>query len=211
MTRPELLTFDVFGTIVDWRTGMEEACATRGRRLMPGELDRVIDLQGDLEQREYDRYTSIVLKSLAAVLGVDGTTAAAVAESVGGWPLFPDSREALRRLMRLARCAAITNSDRQHGEAVQAQLGFPLSGWICAEDVRHYKPSREMWDAAAERLGATFGPRWWHVSAYSDYDLATARGLGLTAVFVERAHRRPGPADLSVPDLAVLAEMVETG
>jgi hypothetical protein len=44
------------------------------------------------------------------------------------------------------------------------------------------------------------------VSAYADYDLATARTLGLTCVYVERPHARPGPSDLAVADLDSLAE-----
>jgi FMN phosphatase YigB (HAD superfamily) len=56
-----------------------------------------------------------------------------------------------------------------------------------------------------------FDRRWWHVAAYADYDLAVAGRLGLTTVYVERPHRRPGEADLVVPDLAALAALVERG
>ncbi len=209
MERPELLTFDIFGTVLDWRSGLEAACARHGRPLREGELDRIIDAQGELEQeRDFDLYTSIVLKSLVSVLGMDAQSAADVAERAGEWPLFADSRGALRRLQGLAPCAATTNSDRHHGAQVQAQLGFALAGWICAEDVRHYKPRREIWDAAAEKLGVSPGPRWWHVSAYADYDLQTAGALGLTRVLVRRPHRREGPSDVQVADLAELADVV---
>jgi 2-haloacid dehalogenase len=209
MDAPSLLTFDIFGTVLDWKTGFEQACAARGRRLQPGDLDRIVDVQGELEQEnEFDLYTSIVIKSLSAVVGMGAADAAAIAESAGRWPLYADSREALQRLMQLAPCAATTNSDRHHGEQVQEQLGYRLSGWICAEEIKHYKPRREIWDAAAERMGQPLGKRWWHVSAYADYDLATAHQLGLTTVFVNRPHARPGPADVSVPDLLELARLV---
>ena len=55
------------------------------------------------------------------------------------------------------------------------------------------------------------GRGWWHVSAYADYDLETARALGLTCVLVKRPHHRPGPADLVVDDLAGLAAAVRAG
>jgi hypothetical protein len=42
--------------------------------------------------------------------------------------------------MAIAPCVAMTNGDRAHGAQVQAALGFDLSSWICAEDVRCYKP-----------------------------------------------------------------------
>ena len=209
---PLLLTFDIFGTVLDWKTGLEEACAAHGRPLAPGELDRIVDAQGELEQRaQFDLYTSIIIKSLASVTGLDAASAAEIAERAGEWPLYPDSREALRALSARAPCAAITNSDRHHGVQVKKQLGFEPAGWVCAEDVRHYKPRRELWDAAVEALGVPLGPRWWHVSAYADYDLVTAKTLGLTRVLVTRPHHRPGEADLTVKDLAELARIVESG
>jgi 2-haloalkanoic acid dehalogenase type II len=197
--RPVLLTFDVFGTVLDWRSGLRE--------LDDAAFERCIDLQGEMEQRAYRRYSSIVEESLLAV-GLAADRAKRHAAGAGRWPLYPDSADALRRLQSTTTCAAITNSDRAHGEDVQAQLGFRLGGWICAEDVRAYKPDRRMWEAAAARLGVPFGRGWCHISAYADYDLATARELGLTCVFVRRPHCRPGDADVTVDDLAELAELV---
>ena len=196
--KPLLLTFDIFGTVVDWRAGLGER-----------DFDRIVDVQGELEQQRFRPYTEIVAESLVRVRRLDAVTAAAIAANVGKWPLFPDSREALRRLRRVAPCVATTNSDRAHGEQVQEQLGFALDGWICAEDVRAYKPDRRIWDAASRKMNRPFDRAWWHVSAYADYDLRTARELGLTAVFVQRAHSRPGIADVTVPDLTRLANLVE--
>jgi 2-haloacid dehalogenase len=196
--KPSLLTFDIFGTVVDWRKGLGER-----------DFERLVDVQGDLEQARFRRYAEIVAESLVRVRGLDVVSAARIGAEVGTWPLFPDSRDALRRIQRVAPCVATTNSDRAHGEQMQAQLGFRLAGWICAEEVRAYKPDRRIWEAASRKVGAPFGPAWWHVSAYADYDLRTARELGLTCVFVQRPHSRPGTADVTVPDLAALADLVE--
>ena len=197
---PALLTFDIFGTVLDWRKGVGES-----------DFDRIVDVQGDLEQQQRFRtYTEIVAESLVRVRRVDVVTAAGIAAQAGNWPLFPDSRDALRRIRAVAPCVATTNSDRAHGEQVQAQLGFQLDGWICAEEVRAYKPDRRIWEAAARKMAKPFDRSWWHVSAYADYDLRTARELGLTSVFVRRPHSRPGPADITVADLAALADLVET-
>jgi FMN phosphatase YigB (HAD superfamily) len=100
---------------------------------------------------------------------------------------------------------ATTNSDEKHGRQAQRALGFDLDGWVTAEAVRCYKPDPGFWRHAAARRGVPFDRSWWHVSAYADYDLATARRLGLTCVFVARPHARFGPADLHVRDLAELA------
>jgi 2-haloalkanoic acid dehalogenase type II len=208
VTRPLLITFDIFGTVLDWRAGLERDCAAAGRPLRRGEFERIVDRQGQLEQGPFLPYVEITRRSLVEMLGLDSAAAARIGASVGQWPPFPDSGAALRALMRIAPCAATSNSDRVHGEQVQAGLGFRLSDWLCAEDVRCYKPDPQFWRAMATRRGIAPGPDWWHVSAYADYDLAVANRLGLTTVFVKRPHSRRGPATHSVADLAELAAML---
>lgn len=207
--RPALFTFDVFGTVLDWRRGLTEAVRARGVPMDDAAFDRVIDAQGKAERGPFRSYAEIVAESLEQVLGMESADAREVGDHAGHWPLYPDSREALRRLMAIARCVATTNSDRAHGEQVQAQLGFHLSGWICAEDLKVYKPDIRVWRLAAERLRARPGSHWWHVSAYGDYDLETAQRMGLTCVYVARPHARPGPADVTVEDLEQLADLAE--
>lgn len=207
--RPRLITFDIFGTVLDWRRGLTDALAREGVPLDPAAFDRVIDAQGELESGPFRSYAEIVAQSLTRVLGLDEEVARRIGRAAGTWPLYPDSREAIQRLRRVAPCGATTNSDREHGLQVEESLGYRLDAWICAEAVGAYKPDPRVWHAASARTGVPPGPWWWHVSAYGDYDLATARGLGLTCVYVARPHARPGPADLAVASLAELAERAE--
>jgi len=202
---PQILTFDIFGTVIDWRRGLRESLRKNGVGLGDADFDRVIDLQAELEAGRFRPYASIVTSSLVQVLGVPVATARAIAAEVGSWPLYPDSREAMRKLRAIAPCVASTNSDQIHGRQAQRELGFYLDGWICAEEIRCYKPDPGFWRSVASRTGIAFGKSWWHVSAYADYDLETARHLGLTCVFVSRPHARTGPADLHARDLAELA------
>jgi 2-haloalkanoic acid dehalogenase type II len=210
VTPPRLLTFDVFGTVVDWRRGLRESLAAHGVALDDAGFERVVDRQGALEQEQqpFRSYRQITALSLRDVLGVAPEVAEAVGEGVGRWPPYADSARALTRLMQTVPCAAMTNSDRAHGLDAQAALGFPLSAWIAAEEVRCYKPAPRFWREVARLLAVEPGAWWWHVSAYADYDLETAASLGLTTVFVERPHARPGPAVHRVADLAALAELV---
>ncbi|MEK7347359.1 MAG: HAD-IA family hydrolase [Candidatus Eisenbacteria bacterium] len=210
VARPTLLTFDIFGTVLDWRRGMREAVTRGGGAWAEGTFDRVIDAQGRAEGGPFRRYAEITAESLVEVVGLPRADADTIGASVGTWPPFPDSAEGLRRLMRVTPCVAMTNSDRVHGEQAQAGLGLRLSHWICAEESRGYKPAPEVWRYVSEKLGVSFGPHWWHVAAYADYDLETARSLGLTCVYVERTHARPGPTDVHVGDLVELAALVET-
>ena len=210
--RPALLTFDVFGTLVDWRSGTLQAIACAGGMLPEARFDEVVDAQGRLEQATPGRpYREVVAESLIEIAGLAPAAAAHIGAEAGTWPLFPDSAAALARLQRLAQCGAATNSDRAHGEQVQRQLGFRLTHWWCAEEIGCYKPDPRVWQHAARAAGVPYGRGWWHVSAYADYDLSVARRLGLTTVYVLRPHRRAGEADLVVPDLCALADLVEGG
>ena len=207
---PALLTFDIFGTVIDWRSGLERDCAAAGRPLAPVDFERIIDRQVEIERGPHVSYAEITRRSLIEAIGLDDDAAARIGATVGTWPLYPDSAAGLRAIMSSAPCAAMTNSDRAHAEQVQAQLGFRLSDWLCAEEARLYKPDPEVWHAMARRRGIAPGPAWWHVSAYADYDLDVANRLGLTTVFVARPHARPGPATHRVADLSELATMLES-
>jgi 2-haloacid dehalogenase len=202
---PALATFDIFGTIVDWQEGLRADLAKLGISLDSRLFDIVL---ADQERAEkalvFQSYAEVVAWSLARRLGVPPPEALSIGRGAGNWPLFADARETLRALMARVPCVALTNSDRVHAAQVQRQLGFELSGWFCAEDLRVYKPAPEFWQQAAKRRGAPLNKSWWHVSAYADYDLATAHKLGLTTVFVKRPHARPGPADKSVTGLRQL-------
>jgi 2-haloalkanoic acid dehalogenase type II len=208
--RPALFTFDVFGTLLDWRSGLRASLLARGATLAEGDFDRIVDRQGALESEPpFRSYREITARSLVDVLGLGPDDADAIGREVGTWPAYRDAAPALLRLRRHAPCAALTNSDRAHGQDAQARLGFRLAHWLPAEEARVYKPDPAFWQKLALRTGAALGAAWWHVSAYADYDLGVARALGLTTVRVDRPHRRPGPADLVVPDLLALAEVVD--
>jgi len=206
--KPRLFTFDIFGTILDWREGLLAAVRANGGKAGPKEFQAMIDAQAETERGPYRPYAEIVAESLRKVLGMSRARARSVGEGAGEWPLFPDSRDGLRRLLRIAPCIAMTNSDARHGVAVQRQLGFRLTDWISAEEVRRYKPDIAFWHAARARSGVEFGPHWWHVSAYADYDLETASRLGLTVAFVERPHSVAGHAERRARDLRELAAWV---
>jgi len=206
---PTLFTYDVLGTILDWRRGMSEALAAHGHAMTEGEFDRITTTQMQLEMGPFRAYADIVAQSLVEVVGMDPAKAHAVGESIGRGPLFPDSSEGLSRLMRLAPCVAMTNSDRAHRGQIEAQLGFSLSGWFSAEDTRVYKPAHEFWHHVARKRGLRFDKNWWHVSAYADSDLDVARSLGLTAVFIKRPHQVSGGADYEFRSLPELANYLE--
>ena len=68
MTAVRLITFDIFGTVLDWRTGLGADCAAAGRPLDPGDFDRIVDRQAELERGSYLPYAEITRRSLVDVL-----------------------------------------------------------------------------------------------------------------------------------------------
>src|SRR4051812_7891931 len=96
-----LVTFDIFGTVLDWRRGLRQAL---DGRLSDEEFDRIVDRQGALE-RDFQPYAEIVARSLLDELNIPAERARSIGLAAGSWPLFPDSADALRRLRTLAPCA----------------------------------------------------------------------------------------------------------
>jgi 2-haloalkanoic acid dehalogenase type II len=207
--KPALLTFDVFGTVIDWRSGLRADLKRHGVEMDDADFERVIDAQAAAEAGGFRPYREITAASLVKVFGLKADAADEIGANVGRWPPFDDSAGALRRLMELVPCAAMTNSDRAHGEQAQERLGLRLLDWLCAEEAGVYKPHPDFWQVMARRRGVVPGPAWWHVSAYADYDLEAARKIGLTTVFVSRPHSRRCPAAVVVSDLARLVPLVE--
>jgi 2-haloalkanoic acid dehalogenase type II len=208
--KPVLITFDVFGTIVDWRRGLQADLAEAGCPCSDVLFEKILTAQNALEAGSYRTYREITAASLIEAAGLNADAADRIGQRVGHWPLYPDVRQALQRMMKLVPCIAMTNSDRIHGKQVQEQLGFNLSDWICAEETRVYKPDPAFWRTVATWLHFEFGRSWWHASAYMDFDLKTAGDLGLSTVFVFRDHSVFGKAGFVVKDLNGLAAIVET-
>ncbi len=174
----------------------------------PEIFDQIIGIQGTLEQQSFRPYRDIVALSLSQVLGMPNAKAQEIGRRAGKFPLYEDSETALRKLMKKVPCIAMTNSDFAHGEQVQSQLGFRLTDWVCAEEVKVYKPSESFWRIVSERRNVPLRRDWWHVAAYADYDLKVAKQLGLTTVFISRPHNHSGPADYTFADLNTFADAI---
>lgn len=127
--------------------------------------------------------------------------------SVGHWPPFDDTVEALSRLQQRFELAILSNVDDQMFAETARQLQIEFGEVITAEQVGSYKPSPENFRYAVERLGVP-QERILHVAQSLYHDHAPAKKLGFTTVWVNRPSRWPGtgvalPAEAS-PDLEVL-------
>jgi len=141
--------------------------------------------------------------------------AAAFGDSVGDWPAFSDSPEALARLKRRFRLAVITNCDDDLFARSNARLGLDFDWVVTAQQVGSYKPSHRNFEVAFERIGLPRN-RILHVAQSLFHDQVPAKELGLCTVWVSRSQGKAGsgatpPAaatpDLTVRDMATLADV----
>jgi 2-haloacid dehalogenase len=219
----EALTFDCYGTLIDWESGIVAALrpvlASRGVEPPDDELlERFAGFEAAAEAGPYRLYREILglaLRGVAAHYGLEATDAeaAAIGDSVGDWPAFPDSAEALARLHERFRLGVITNCDDDLFARSAARLRTDFDWIISAQSVGSYKPDPRNFEVAFERIGLP-RERILHVAQSLFHDHAPAKRLGLTTVWINRRGDRPGsgatpPAeaepDATFPDMASFA------
>jgi len=219
----DVITFDCYGTLIDWETGLLGAL----RPVLTGHDAEAADdellrayarHEAELEAGPYLTYREVLGESLRRVgtdLGFEPSAAEVdvFAGSVGDWPAFPDSADALASLHSDYRLAPITNCDDDLFALSAARLGTEFDWVITAQRARSYKPNPNNFEYAFERIGVP-RERILHVAQSLFHDHVTAKALGMTTVWIDRRHGRPGagatPAadaqpDLTLPDMRSLA------
>ena len=220
----DALTFDCYGTLIDWETGILAALrSVPALSTLDGEglLDEYANAEASLEAGPYRRYRKISGKAMAAVARAHGAEPTAVdiarlGGSVVDWPAFDDSHDALTRLKTRFRLGVLTNCDDDLFAASNARLGVDFDWIVTAQQVGAYKPDERNFAALVERLGADGvpKPRILHVAQSLFHDHAPAQRLGFRSVWIDRRHDRPGggatpPADArpdaTFPSMAAFA------
>jgi 2-haloacid dehalogenase len=211
----EALTFDCYGTLIDWERGLAEAFrpVLRAHGVDAGDEDviaRYAPHEAAAEAGPYLRYREVLargLRGVAAELGFEPTAAevAVFSASVADWPAFPDSADALAQLARRFRLGVITNCDDDLFAASNRRLGVEFEWVVTAEQVGSYKPDERNFRVAFERLGLP-RERILHVAQSLYHDHVTAKRLGLATVWIDRRRGREGsgatPAAEAAPDAA---------
>jgi len=212
----EVLTFDCYGTLIDWETGLLDALrpilAAHAADADPEALlVRFGALETELEAGPYLPYRAIlgrVLLGMGAELGFKPSVEeiAAFAGSMRDWPAFPDSRAALAALRTRYRLGVVSNVDDDLFAPSALKLGGPFDWVVTAQQVRAYKPSLENFRRAFDTIGVPRA-KILHVAQSLFHDVEPARQLGLATVWVNRRKGKAGagatPASLAVPDLEV--------
>jgi 2-haloalkanoic acid dehalogenase type II len=200
LTEFEVLSFDCYGTLIDWETGIWDALQPLlGRH--GGGLSRVQALVefGAHENRiESERPTLLYPDLLAAVhaalarangLATTAELDRAFGRSVPQWPAFADSAEALRSLARRYRLVILSNVDRASFAASERKLGVRFEAVYTAEDIGSYKPARRNFEYLVDQVRRDFGlgsEAILHTAQSLYHDHVPARALGLATAWIDR-------------------------
>jgi 2-haloacid dehalogenase len=225
LTRFKILTFDCYGTMIDWETGIFSAfrpiLAAHDRRIGDSALLKLYsELEASAERGEYLRYRDVlqsVVRGFGERLGFSPTDAEvrSLPESLARWQPFPDTVEALRRLKTRYQLAVISNVDDDLFPSTAPKLGVSFDHVITAQQAGCYKPCKRIFQLAEDRIGVN-RERWLHVGQSIYHDVIPAQSLGVATVWVNRLSPRPGAGaaktaagnpDLEVPDLRTLAKL----
>lgn len=190
----DALTFDCYGTLIDWGAGMvghlQPLLLERDAHVIDDFLLEFFAETEPVVQQDGVAYADVlreVLRRLGERLAFSPTEEMldAFAESAGDWAPFPDTVEALARLGEAADLAIISNVDNAIFERTAETLGATFKHVITAEDVGAYKPDRRMFDAAREALD---GARILHVAQSLYHDIAPATEIGFDTVWIRRGN-----------------------
>jgi 2-haloacid dehalogenase len=230
-----MLTFDCYGTLIDWETGILEVLRPWAARAGISATDAEIlgafseaesAAEHDLPKALYPDVLRATHGRIAKHFGVasDMSSADLLGRSVGEWPAFADTADALKRLQRQFKLVVVSNVDRESFARTQKKLGINFDAVVTAEEVGAYKPDAKMFLRAME-VAKEFGAEReniLHVAQSLYHDHVPAKSFGLRTVWVQRPSKRgefgatrdPGvdvKPDLVVHSMKELADVIETG
>ena len=209
-------TFDCYGTLIDWNTGIGDQLEHLfGAERRDELLARYHRLEPEVQAETYRSYAevlSLTLERLASEAGlpIPEGDSGALARSLPDWPPFREVPAALAELRNRGWSLAIL-SNTDHALITQSQraLGVPIDVIVTAEDVSSYKPAHKHWERFFEQTTAD-RERHVHVAASLFHDVAPGRELGLTTVWINRLGEAADPEpDRELPDLSALPDTLD--
>lgn len=229
----EVLSFDCYGTLIDWESGILTALKTLLSNHNITQENCPIDLseqqlleifaqkESALEEKTYATYREIlkkVVQSFGVRLNFIPTEAElnSLAESIQNWEPFPDTVAALKALKNRYKLTIISNIDDDLFAYTAKKLEVEFDEIITAQQIQSYKPSLQNFEIAIKRLSIS-SDQLLHVAQSVYHDIVPAKSMGLSTVWVNRRQNQPGSGatvaasgnpDLEVPDLKTLVSLI---
>jgi 2-haloalkanoic acid dehalogenase type II len=209
--RYDIVTFDCYGTLIDWESGIAGAFQQQdpglGREAI---LAAYAEVEPQVEST-YDLYRNVLAETARRVgrkLGRE-TDGAFLPRSLPEWKPFPDTNHALERLKNAGyRLGILSNVDDDLLEHTRGHFTVDFDLIVTAQQVRSYKPARGHFDRAKETIG---NARWLHAAQSNFHDIVPVNAFGVDTAWVNRHGERPlpgGTPTYEVRDMAGLAELL---
>lgn len=222
----EVLSFDCYGTLIDWESGIIPVLKnlTANHQVNISEqklLEMFAKFEAEAEAGEYIKYRE-VLKQVVEKFGKEvnfqptESELNSLANSIKNWQPFPDTITALQTLKQKYRLAIISNIDNDIFADTAKLLQVEFDFVITAEEIKSYKPSKNNFETAIQRMEIT-PEKLLHIAQSIYHDIVPAKAMGLSTIWVNRRQGKAGfgatlPArekpDLEVPDLKTLVDLI---
>lgn len=229
----EVLSFDCYGTLIDWESGILTALKAIlvNHNITPENcpinisdeqlLETFAHQESALEAKDYSTYREI-LKKVVLAFGVKlnfvptEVELNSLAESMQNWQPFPDTVAALKALKTRYKLTIISNVDDDLFAHTAKKLEVEFDWIVTAQQVQSYKPSLQNFERAIARMGIN-PDKLLHVAQSVYHDIVPAKSMGLSTVWVNRRQNQPGSGatvaaienpDLEVPDLKTLVSLM---
>ncbi|MBM3519191.1 MAG: haloacid dehalogenase type II [Alphaproteobacteria bacterium] len=199
------LTFDCYGTLIDWESGMFEALKPLTSRVSPAlSRDQVLEAHARHESSQqlstpamiYSELLAVVYKRLAEEWNVPAPweECRAYGTSIKDWPAFPDSAEALAYLKTHYRLCILSNVDNASFAHSNRRLKIAFDAIYTAQDIGSYKPSARNFDYMLEKLKGLGlrRPDILHTAESLFHDHVPANAHGLASCWIYRRHDKQG-------------------
>lgn len=208
-------TFDCFGTLMDWSSGILAALRPLASQHATGMSERDLLTRYASEERavEAGAYRSYrdVLREVTRRMFGEGADSRVLAESLAGWEPFVDTVASLARLRSRFRLGVLSNIDDDLFEPVLEKLGRPFEVVVTASQVKSYKPGEAHFREGLRRLELE-PHEVLHVAESRFHDIEPAQRMGIRTVWVDRGRSASGvgeaQADLTVGSLGELADQL---
>lgn len=206
LTDFKVLTFDCYGTLIDWEKGILTSLQPLLRRTSSTlSEDAVLEAYADAESAQevetpamsYSKILRVIYANLAQQWGTEATEEECVAfgNSVEDWPPFTDSPSSLQYLTQHYKLVILSNVDRKSFAGSNQKLKIEFDAIYTAEDIGSYKPDRHNFEYLVSHLRSDFGidkSQILHTAQSLFHDHVPATAMGLATAWIDRRRDKTG-------------------
>ncbi len=214
------MSFDCYGTLIDWESGILAALhpwleasglAISDEEILAAFSEAEPQAERARPEALYPEILRVVVNRMARTFGIEANVVVreGLANSVGNWPAFPDSAEALARLKRRYKLIILSNVDRASIARTRQLLGVEFDAVYTAQDIGSYKPDPRNFDYLLSHAKSDLGlepDQILHVAQSLFHDHVPAQAKGLATCWIDRRTAKQGGGATKQPGVAIEPE-----